>query len=369
MAHGSRLTDGASLTIPAGIHVLENDSLTIYGQTSGTGTLTIDGVESNYAGIGGEQYISDRNPNSGTITINGGTLNVTAGSGACAVGSGSSGNGGTITINGGTVTANGGYSGAAIGTAKTGADYGNAAITINGGKVSVSGGEYASGIDAGKNVLTLGWTDEDDFIANSKTYSGIPLRIKDGQMMTDNAGNYYSGTLTNDEKLAIKGKTLYPVPDAHTITIGTVTGGSVTADRTLVRSGKTVTITAGTGYRIVSAKFNESDINITDGAGTFTMPNEEVTITATVEKIPHTITIGTVTGGSVTPDKTTAGIDDTVTLTLTPEGDTTLFSLKAAYTDSDNTEHSIAVTGSGSSYTFTMPNADVTVTAAFSDGL
>ena len=250
-------------------------------------------------------------------------------------------------------------------------DYGNATITINGGKVSASGYENAHGIDAGRNVLTLGWTDTDDFIANSRTYSATTVRIKDGQMMTDSEGHYYSGTLTDDELTAIQRKTLYPVPDAHTITAGTVTGGSLAADRNIARYGETVTITTAAGYRIVSAKFNDSDITIADNSGTatFTMPNENVTITAAVEKIPHAITIGTVTGGSVAADKTTAGIDDTVTLTVTPEDSNTLYSLKAAYTDSDSTEHRISVTGSGSTYTFTMPNADVTVTAAFSDGL
>ena len=295
----------------------------------------------------------------GTITINGGTVNVTGGDSAAAIGGGYMGNGGIITINGGNITAQARYRGIGIGTVKHGSDYGRSTITINGGMVSTAE------IDSGKAELTLGWTDETDSVTTNLFIGTVT--IKDGQMMTDGT-DYYSGTLTNDQRVALRGKTLSPVLTAHTVTIGTVTGGSVTADKNIVRAGETVTVTTGTGYRIVSAKFNDSDITITDGAGTFTMPDANVTVTATVEKIPHSITC-TVTGGTLTADKETAGIDDTVTLTATPEGTNTLYSLKAEYTDSNNTKHSLTITGGNNTYTFTMPAYDVSVSASFSDGL
>ncbi len=197
--------------------MLENNSFTIYGQTVGTGTLTINGVENDYAGIGG-QSLTEGKQDSGTIIINGGTIQVTGGQGACAIGSSSSGNGGIITINGGNITAQAGDRGIGIGTMKHGSDYGRSTITINGGTVSTAE------IDGGKAELTLSWTEGSDFIANSKIYYATTARIKDGQMLTDDAGNYYSGTLTNEQKASLTGKTLSPVPDAHAITIGTVTG-------------------------------------------------------------------------------------------------------------------------------------------------
>ena len=47
------LADGSSLTANGGIRVSSNNSLTIYGQTQGTGQLTANGGKSNCAGIGG----------------------------------------------------------------------------------------------------------------------------------------------------------------------------------------------------------------------------------------------------------------------------------------------------------------------------
>ena len=75
------LTDGATLTIPKGITVTEDNSLTIYGQALGTGSLTIASPESGYAGIGG--YVTNSSShtaaNTGSITINGGIIDVKGG--------------------------------------------------------------------------------------------------------------------------------------------------------------------------------------------------------------------------------------------------------------------------------------------------
>ena len=256
------LTDGAQLSIPEGITVNENNSLTIYGQSANTGTLTINGVAPEFAGIGGHEWMDG-----GTITINGGTVNVTGGDSATAIGGGYMGNGGIITINGGNITARGGYLGIGIGScSKSHEFFGSATIVIKGGKVNATGGSlgavYEAGIESELGTITIGWTDETDSVTTNLFIGTVT--IKDGQMMTDGT-DYYSGTLTNDQRVALRGKTLSPVPTAHTVTIGTVTGGSVTADNPIVRAGETVTVTTGTGYRIVSAKFNDSDITITDG--------------------------------------------------------------------------------------------------------
>ena len=136
------LADGYTLTASKGIGVSPGNSLTIYGQSAGTGTLTATGKEgTNYgsAGIGGTG-----SANGGTITINGGTINATGGTsgyyGGAGIGGGGGYSGGDITINGGTVHATGGttiYSGAGIG----GGGMGSADnITINGGTVTAIGG-------------------------------------------------------------------------------------------------------------------------------------------------------------------------------------------------------------------------------------
>ena len=112
------LTDGAQLSIPEGITVNENNSLTIYGQSANTGTLTINGVALYFAGIGGHEWMDG-----GTITINGGTVNVTGGESATAIGGGYMSNGGIITINGGNITARGGYFGIGIGSCSKSHEY------------------------------------------------------------------------------------------------------------------------------------------------------------------------------------------------------------------------------------------------------
>ncbi|MBO7687329.1 MAG: InlB B-repeat-containing protein [Kiritimatiellae bacterium] len=97
------LADDASMSVTggqnrAGITVSPERSLTIYGQTAGTGALVVIGGSLS-AGIGGDFQMT-----CGAVTVNGG--NVTAnGQGGAGVGGGFSGSGGTVTVNGGTVTA------------------------------------------------------------------------------------------------------------------------------------------------------------------------------------------------------------------------------------------------------------------------
>lgn len=145
------LTDGKTLTVAAasgtqnaGIIVQGAASLTIYGQSNGTGILNATG--SYYgAGIGGSGYTSEIS--CGIITINSGTVNAYGGDVAAGIGSGFYGGGdGRITINGGTVSAYGGDNGAGIGGGLSGSG-GN--ITITGGNITANGGECGAGIGSG----------------------------------------------------------------------------------------------------------------------------------------------------------------------------------------------------------------------------
>ena len=184
------LTDGCDLTAAKGIVVTTSNSLTIYAQSGGTGTLTATGtvhVQDASAGIGGSATSFD----SGSITIHGGVINAVSGEGYYAgagIGGGSNinGNGGTgnnitiyggsvtaesrssagggagigggaggynggagnITIRGGIVRATGGYSGAGIGGGMS-KQSGNGTVTISGGTVAAIGGNYAAGIGGG----------------------------------------------------------------------------------------------------------------------------------------------------------------------------------------------------------------------------
>ena len=115
-----------------------NNSLTIYGQSAGTGKLVAQCGEGN--GI-----------SSGAITINGGTVDATGGDDSAINASGD--------------------------------------ITINGGNVSATG--YPCGIEASGNI-TLGWTKATDQIYAS-LYSGT-VKIAAGQTLSDGTNTYDENT-------------------------------------------------------------------------------------------------------------------------------------------------------------------------------
>ena len=146
------LMDGCTLTAQKGITVAGSNSLTIYGQSGQSGTLSATG--SGGAGIGG-----DTTQGFGTITINGGTVNATGSGNGAGIGGGDHGSGGTIIINGGTVNATGSGNGAGIG----GGDHGSGGtIIINGGNIIANGGHYGAGIGTG-------------YYYNSETYCSITI--------------------------------------------------------------------------------------------------------------------------------------------------------------------------------------------------
>ena len=201
------LTDGCSLTAKKGIHLKEGNSLTIYGQTNSTGTLTAETCNYVQAAIGGNDK-----ENAGAVQIHGGKiiaqydaalLRIYAPCGA-AIGGGNEGNGGNVTVFGGTVdiqqcdtdTAGigGGYKGKGgtvkiyggditasngIGGGMDGANGdlyiygGNVKATaqlqgdVSGGKVTVAGGEF--------NITVTGPWSETALVADSVTIRGGKL--------------------------------------------------------------------------------------------------------------------------------------------------------------------------------------------------
>ena len=183
------LCDGAALSINASDNSYAFHSLgaplSIYGQTQGTGTLSVTNTGN---GI---------NVNHG-ITINGGTV--------IATGKYSNGidinQGGTLTINRGTVTASG----------RSGINIFQANLTQNGGTLNAIG-SGSSGIYALNNAaVTLGWTNAADRITASSYYTedGGTISVKSGQTLYDGT-TAYSGTLDADQLGSLAGKTLLGV--------------------------------------------------------------------------------------------------------------------------------------------------------------
>ena len=200
------LADGCTMNITTsqvnGIAV--NGSLTIYGQTDGTGTLNATGfyngiyTYSGYITISGGTVTAtgDNNgiyTNSGDLTISGGTVTATGDNNGIYPYSGN------LTISGGTVTA--------TGHDNNGIYTDSGTITISGGRVTATG---VAGIITYSGTITLGCTTASDFIYASSYRVGSKgrLNIADGQTLFDEDGNYYSGTIIYYTEL--DGKTLRP---------------------------------------------------------------------------------------------------------------------------------------------------------------
>lgn len=188
------LMDGATLTVEGRLPISAYGSLTIYGQSHGTGSLVANGT-------GIAIKVSESTTavaNNGSLTINGGNINATS----------SNSNDidveNAIIINGGSVTAS---SSNMYGNGITST---NGGITINGGTVNATGGSRGDGIRA-SSTLTLGWRNTTDRIYASSYYSQSDnILVKSGQAFTDGT-NIYCGTLTYDQYNALAGKTLQPV--------------------------------------------------------------------------------------------------------------------------------------------------------------
>ena len=170
---------------------VNGNSFNIYGQNDGTGKLTTS--TDNDHGI----YAV-----SCDMTINGGKVYATGKRAGIFAGS-------DITITGGSVEATGTND-----TNGTGIESTEGSIIVSGGIVSATGtnGSQAAGIAADDGYITISWTNASDRITVSKYFTGASRGtcIKNGKAFTDGQGNIYIGTLTEDERNAIAGKTLTP---------------------------------------------------------------------------------------------------------------------------------------------------------------
>lgn len=147
--------------------------------------------------------------------------------------------------------------------------------------------------------------------------------------------------------------------DAHAVVIPEeIANGTVTADKQSAVAGETVTLTVtpSEGYRVASIKVNDAEIRAEDGKYTFTMPFGDANVTAQFEAVIYDITVETSAHGSVTADKQSAAVGEKVTLTVTPEQGYRLAGLKANGTD---------IQAQDGIYTFTMPAAEVNISAEF----
>ena len=157
------LANGATFTVNGGIEVGEDNSFTVYAQSteeSEMGSLEAKAAtDSDEAGIGGGQFGTG-----GEMTIIGGKVTATGAEYSAGIGGGLLGSGGKVTVYGGVVNATGGNYAAGIGAGGSDRRPGEYAlgnggvVTVYGGKVTAVGGNRAAGIGGGSADIGIGGT-------------------------------------------------------------------------------------------------------------------------------------------------------------------------------------------------------------------
>lgn len=206
------------------------------------------------------------------------------------------------------------------------------------------------------------------------------------QATTEKAKTVYTFTMPDgDVTISVtKNAKTYEVKVADGVTNGKLEITDPKADLDKVTAGTTITVVATPkdGYTLtadgVVVTYGDNQTlkatPDTEKANTYTfaMPAGDATVSAAFEEVKkYNVTVAdTVENGTVGVEPKTAAAKDAVTVTVTPNTNFkyTDGSLKATYTDG-GTKKEIndfkAVDGKENTYTFEMPAADVTVSAAF----
>ena len=156
----------------------------------------------------------------------------------------------------------------------------------------------------------------------------------------------------------------------YTVTTASTENGTVTADKQTAHYGDivTLTITPATGYELdqLTVKDGETDIPVSttaEGTYTFTMPANNVTVSATFyKKAEYSISITLAGNGSVIAGKATTYEGDTVEMIVTPAVGYELEELRVLENGKTDVD---VVHIAENDYTFIMPAGDVVISAKF----
>ena len=261
------LKDGCTLDVK-GLYVPAGSTLTIYGQSAGTGKLYSH--PSGGAGIGG--YDSHDN---GNIVIHGGTVEAIGHESCAGIGGNSNQTTGDVTIYGGIITATGGRWGAGIGA---GRNKDGGTIKIYGGTVTASASEdSAAGIGGGDT------SDSYEDFTTIKIYGGTVTATGKSKGAGIGGGEYGHAdiTITGGDITAVGGSTggagIGSGVDGKASTI-TITGGVISAksadsDGFGIGDGKNKKGTSTVTLGYTDATVDSIDIFASSFSGTVTLQN------------------------------------------------------------------------------------------------
>ena len=367
------LCNGATLTASKGITVGSDATFNVYAQSTDEATMgaLVASAEgnSNNAAIGGMNNVQF-----GSIVINGGKITaITNNVCGAAIGGGYGSNSGSITINGGIVSATAGdYSNSAgIGGGNNGYV---ASVTLNGGIITATGdaqyggagigtGSYAGsgtmtvtiGSGVKKLVATKGYGSE-CIGKESHAQTTVNVVFKNGDTTVEgdakDAVFYDSG---EGSVRQVRAKALN-----HAVTMSNDLKANITATPEYALTGETVTLTLGTAVDASTLKVNDgtSDLTLTDAGNskyTFTMPNGNVTVTATAAQsyavtLPANMEVVSATNAADASGKYITGT-------------TVTFKASFPYAASDVSDGTNTLTATDGIYSVTIGTADVTITA------
>ena len=213
----------------------------------------------------------------------------------------------------------------------------------------------------------------------SKNTSGLKVDLNTDYTTEKTSGNVYYVDYS-DKPYTITLTNPGENPPTFKVTQGTqysvtvdsnIENGKISVDNAKPYEGDTVTVTAtpDSDYVLDTVKFNGKSANVVGNKATFTMPNADVTVTATFRKAnKYKVTIASdITNGTVTANGSSKTITVTegapVTLVANPDSSYSFSSWLITPADGYTAE------GSMTSATATIyPTADITVSASFAQG-
>ncbi len=190
-------------------------------------------------------------------------------------------------------------------------------------------------------------------IANSG-YAFTNWTMNGTQVSTNNP---YSFTVTSDSTFVAN----FTALQQHTVTCNTTQNGTISASPTSAYMGDIITLTAtpASGYYLGSwTVMDASNNNITVTNNQFTMPDSNVTVSATFV-VGYSVTLAPATNGTISANPTGGSAGTTVTLTATPATGY-VFDSWVVFKTGDATT-SVTVTNNS----FTLPSYNVTVVGIF----
>lgn len=255
-------------------------------------------------------------------------------------------------------------------------EYKVTAAPVDNGTVTV---DPTAAVEGTEVTVTVKAADNYQLKADSLTYSYQIGEETKTVKLTPNAEGKATFTMPAAD-VNVTAEYVEKKPEAYTVTVNKATNGTVTADKETAAAGDTVTLTVKADETMYSqAVLAKDGLKVADSEGaavactagadgtyTFTMPADNVTVTATFEIVAYGVEVAPTEHGSVTFEggKKYFKVGENVTATFTAEAGYELAS--ASYQEGNKpTDITAKVKEASNTYTFTMPENHVKIEATF----